>query len=149
MSAHRKPVTLSLTARGPVASAGLVALVLFGFCGLPRLLSSPVTPAEARESIRHLRSRQTSNAYLPRLEAASPDHAPVVSAEFARALEEIRRDPMNELRVRRSWFGPPFTKGWAWMVEVRSPGVEAPATYRIRSGFATEASRAMWHVPLF
>ena len=148
MVAPRRPLTFAVTARGPAAVAGLLAFVLFGFCGVPRLLSSPPTPAEARESIRDLRIRRITTAFLPRLEHPAPESARGTAEEFARALEAVRRDSMDALRVRRSWVGPPFAKGWAWVVEVPSPGA-APATYRIRRGIAMEAPRVMWYVPLF
>jgi hypothetical protein len=138
--------TLTLTARGPAAVA-LLLLTIFGVFGLPRLLATPPSAAEAEHLIRLLRARQVNEAYDARLREAAPDTRSAIAAEMAAALRRTREEPLGVTRVKRGWVGPPFSYSWTYFVEVGREG-KPPATYRIRRGLVSEAHRFWWHIPI-
>jgi hypothetical protein len=141
--AHR----ITLTARGPGAVV-LLIVALVALFGVPRLIATPFSEAEASQAIRLFRSRQVSAEYTAQLNAAAPGERHTVGLAMAAALRKVNEEPAGVVRIRRSWLGPPFTYRWTHVVEARRDG-EPPKTYRIRNGIAVAASRFWWYVPLF
>lgn len=148
MNGPSRPV-LRFTAVGWRASLALVALVGFGTCALPRLVARPLSPADAVRLIRDRESRRVRDTWLPRIQAAGRDSLALLGATLAGALQEVDRTEYTEVRIRRSWVGPPFASRWAFAVRVHEAGAPAPIHYRISRGFASDAPAWYWAAPLF
>jgi hypothetical protein len=140
---------LRVSASGWRASLALVALVLFGSCALPRLLARPLSSSEAVRLVRDRESRRVRDTWLPRIQAAGRDSLALLGATLAGALEEVDRTEYTDLRIRRSWVGPPFARRWAFAIRVQEAGAPGPIIYRISRGFASDAPDWYWIVPLF
>jgi len=140
---------IRVSASGWKASLALAALLLFASCGLPRLLARPLSSSEAVRLVRDRESRRVRDTWLPRIQAAGRDSLALLGATLAGALEEVERTEYTDVRIRRSWVGPPFARRWAFAVRVQEAGAPAPIVYRISRGFASDAPSWYWLAPLF
>jgi hypothetical protein len=132
--------------RGALAVLGVAA---FGLLGVPRLLSRAPSREEAERLVRLLQAREVSAPFLARLDDTPADSLATLQVEMARAVGEVERTSFDDVRVRRSLVGPPFTRRFAYAVETRESGSSTPGYYRISRGIASESSRLYWLVPIF
>lgn len=145
----RAPRAFTIRLRG-VGCWGALAVVAIAACALivlPRLLSPPLTPADALASIRNHESGIIRDEFLPRLRTSGVDSATVLT-EMARAMAEVSRTQRTVEGIRRSWFGPPFTRNWAFAIRVRESPSDEVAYYRVRRTLAFPASAWYWRMPV-
>lgn len=148
MSRGRGPTTITVRATGYRALLLLVALAAGCFV-VPRLLSPPPSPAEAEAAVRELWGRQVRGEWLPRLQQAPPDSGRRLAEAMAKEFEAVEARRVSDVRVRRSWVGPPFARRWVYFVAV-TPAPGGPREYyRLSRGLASPTSAFWWRVPLF
>jgi len=143
---------LRITVRASGARAVILLVACAAMlCVLPRLLSRPPSPAEAEAAVRGLWDLQVSRTWGPQIQRAltDPDSARPLAAAMARDFEDVQARRITDLRVRRSWVGPPFARRWTYFAAVRSSPGRRLEYYRLSGGRAILSSAFWWHVPLF